>query len=97
MEDDVGPPLVILLALSVAIVSHFVYFEISYLVRKGRKKPHLIESLAVSAAVSMELLIYSMCGGSGESGLTLIGFVGGFISRSPCPWLSKLCPLYFLL
>ena len=91
----VGPLLVILLAFSVAVIPQFVYFEISFLVRRRRKKPRFRECLAVSAAVSIGLLIYGLYGGSGESELAFMGSVIGFtpivfITGIPVLWVYQI-------
>jgi fatty acid desaturase len=94
MEDSIAPLLVILLFFSVAIVPPFVYLEISFLVRKNRKKPRLREYLAVSAAVSIGLLLFAECGSQGESGLAftvvalaLIPII--FVAGIPVLWLYQ--------
>ncbi len=78
MEGPLVPLLGILLAFSVAVVPQVIYFEISFLVRKDRKKPRFSECFAVSAAVSIGLIMYGLYGGNGESGLAYMGFAIGF-------------------
>jgi hypothetical protein len=94
MENSIAPLLVILLFLSVAIVPPFVYFEISFLVKKTRKKPRLQECLGVSAALSAGLLLFGQCGGQGESGLAFAVVILGltpiiFVAGVPVLWLYQ--------
>ncbi len=95
MENYIWPLLLILISFSVAIVPQFVYFEISYLVTKNRKKPRLRECLSVSAAVSIGLLLLGEYGWSGESGLGFIASLSYFIpivfvTGIPVLWLYQI-------